>query len=711
MKISTILEKIDENQLFVPAFQREYVWKRDDAKQLIDSLIKEYPTGTMLTWETSNPPELKGPHKYNENQGAVKLLLDGQQRVTTLYMLIRGVIPPYYSEQEIMEDTRNLFVQLETLELSYYMKTRMETNPLWQNITHVFQRNIRARDVVRNLEEKGETVTRERQDRIDDNTRAIENILARDFPEQTIPVKASIREAIDIFYKVNASGVALTDAELALAQISGYWPQARDRFKAKLAALEKEGFVFKLDFIVYVLLGCLYHLGSDMKKLHDAENSDKIRAAWDRLEKQVLDYVVNLMRTNAFVDHTDEINSPYALVPIIAYCFDKKGTHLTDAEIRKMVKWFFYSQVRTRYVSQLPQKLDRDLRTVAESPQPFDALLQVIAEENRLEILPAEFVGRAIQHPLFSMVRWYLKSRGAVCFTTGMSLRRNMGSKYQLERDHIFPYSKLKEVGYGEGNRVKYALAQELTNRAFLTQVANRGKAAAQAADYLAEVKQKFPKALELQCIPEDPELWKIENYEQFLEERRKMLAKNLNGFLNKITATEETVAPVSLEDLIAEGESDELEFKSTLRWDVKEGRINKKLEEVIMKTVAAFANSQGGTLLIGVGDDGEVIGLEPDYHSLGGVDRDKFELHLRNLLNQQFGTGFVTSKVVVKFHEVEEKEVCQIETEAAKEPVILIVKDKNGQLTEKFYARSGNSSQEIPLSEMNAYIKERFHS
>ena len=56
------------------------------------------------------------------------------------------------------------------------------------------------------------------------------------FPEQTIPIKASIREAIDIFYKVNASGVALTEAELALAQISGYWPQARDQFKAKLAA-------------------------------------------------------------------------------------------------------------------------------------------------------------------------------------------------------------------------------------------------------------------------------------------------------------------------------------------------------------------------------------------------------------------------------------------------------------------------------------------
>src|SRR5579885_1570991 len=88
MRISTILDKIDENQLFVPAFQREYVWKRDDAKQLLDSLIKQYPTGTMLTWETNRPPELKGPHKYDEKQGAVRILLDGQQRITTLYMLI-----------------------------------------------------------------------------------------------------------------------------------------------------------------------------------------------------------------------------------------------------------------------------------------------------------------------------------------------------------------------------------------------------------------------------------------------------------------------------------------------------------------------------------------------------------------------------------------------------------------------------------------------
>src|SRR5579863_191993 len=333
MKISAILDKIDEHQLFVPAFQREYVWKRDDAKQLLDSLIKNYPTGTMLTWETNKPPELKGKYKYDERQGAVRVLLDGQQRATTLYMLIRGDIPPYYAPSEITNDTRGLHVNVDTLELEYYSKQKMENDPRWQNITDIFRRDIRAKDIVRRREEKGETISREQDDRVDDNVRAIESILDREFPEQTIPIKATVREAIDIFYKVNASGVALTDAELALAQISGYWPQARDIFKAKLAQLASSGFVLRLDFIVYVLLGCLYHLGSDMRKLHGVENDDGIRKAWDRLENQTLDYVAGLMRSHAFVDHTAEINSIYALVPIIVYCFDKGKAHLTDAEI------------------------------------------------------------------------------------------------------------------------------------------------------------------------------------------------------------------------------------------------------------------------------------------------------------------------------------------------------------------------------------------
>ena len=446
-----------------------------------------------------------------------------------------------------------------------------------------------------------------------------------------------------------------------------------------------------------------------MKKLHAPENNEPIRAAWKHIDEQVLDYVASIMRSHAFVDHTDEINSVYALIPIIAYCFDKGSEHLSDKEIRKLVKWFYYSQIRSRYVSQLPQKLDRDLRVVKEAENPFDELLAVIEEERRLEITPDEFVGRSISHPLFGLMRWYLKSKGAYCFTTGVKLRQAMGEKYKLENDHIFPFSKLRALGYGRENRLKYSLAQELTNRAILTQIANRTKSATDAKDYLSAVSAKFPDGLALQCIPEDPELWEIDNYEQFLQTRRAVLASELNTFLDSITETKPPEAPITLEELISEGEGEELEFKSSLRWDFKEGSVNKKLEEVVVKTIAAFSNGQGGTLLIGVDDDGQVIGLEGDYHALGGADRDKFELHLRNVLNKNFGTGFITSNVRISFPEVGETEICQLDVQAAHKPVVVSTKDKQGQLSEKFYVRSGNSSQELSMSEMQSYVSGRF--
>ena len=174
-----------------------------------------------------------------------------------------------------------------------------------------------------------------------------------------------------------------------------------------------------------------------------------------------------------------------------------------------------------------------------------------------------------------------------------------------------------------------------------------------------------------------------------------------MNGF--------QSTTAVSIDDLILEGETDELEFKSSLRWDLQLQAANKKLEEVIIKSVAAFANSQGGTLLIGVSDQGDVLGLERDYAMLGNVDRDKFELHLRTLFNNAFGDAFVVTKVKIGFPEVEGVEICRVDIEPSTKPLIISLADKNGQPVEKLYVRNGNSSREMPLSEMHAYVAERF--
>ena len=701
--IGQILDKIDGNQIFVPAFQREYVWKRGRVKELFKSLLKQYPTGTLLTWETSVPPELKGKTKYNSSMGSIKLLLDGQQRITSIYLIMRGEIPPYYTQDDILTDVSNLHINLDTLELEYYKITKMKNNPLWVNLTNIFTNKIDSVDIIENLDDK------EQIKKIISNFNQIKNIKNIKFPEQTIPIRANIKEAINIFYLVNSMGVNLTEAELALAQISGYWPEARKLIKKTLKRLKDVNFNFKLDFIIYVLLGIIHNKGTEMQKLHHPSNLNKLKEVWEELDGNILDYTINILKTN-YVENSREINSIYALVPIMAYIYKKKK--LSEIEIKKMVKWFYFSQVRQRYISQLPQKLTKDLTTLNNSIEnkqnPFDNLLHAIKEERNLEISNYEFVGATTSSSLFNLMKFYFRSKNALCLGTGVKISGfNTGKRYSLENDHIFPFSSLKERGY-KLKTPKYSLAQEITNRAIVTQKENRTKSNKSAYDYLMEIKQKHPNALKLQLIPENEELWKIENYEEFLKERRKLLTKELNCFLNEITQTEENEIKISTEDLIKQEENENLEFKSTLSWNLKSQSKNDIPENAVLKTIAGFNNYEGGTLIIGVEEDHEtkehiIHGLDDDYNLANLKNRDKFELHLRNLIKGRLkiDTGYIARKIKISFENVEENDICIVEVESGDAP--LFTKD------EKFYLRSGNSTQEVKPSEISNYIKNRF--
>ena len=718
MKIREIIDNIDKQHLFIPAFQREYVWKRPDAKNLISSLIKDYQTGTMLTWATTNPPELKGDYVYEITKGVVKLILDGQQRITTLYLLIKGEIPPYYKEEEILNDVRGLYVNVETLTLEYYKKNQMENDPLWVDITDIFQGNVNVFDILEKLEAKNNSdeIDKDIQKLIYNNITSIDRIKDMEFAEQIIPAKANIKEAIDIFYIVNASGVNLTDAELALAQISGYWPQAREEFKEKLEELKAKGWVFSLDFIVFTLLAVTHHQGSKMSKLHSADNKEVIQHAWHVLRDRVLDYTCNILQSHAYVDHTHEINSVYALIPIITHVYHQPGNKLSENEINKVIKWFYYSQIRFRYISQLRHKLDKDIGIVVNSSNPFDELLNLINEEKALEIKPSEFKGRGISHPLFSLMRWYFKSNDAICLSKGVQLRKNMGEKYSLERDHIFAYARLKnsknengDLYYDMDDKFDYSLAQEMTNRCILSQAGNREKSDMDAQAFLENVQQEYPSALRLQCIPEKKELWKIENFQKFLEKRREILADELNNYLKNISITEDVKSEIPINELIESGEHSFLEFKSTMRWNVREVKSDKKMEEIIIKTISAFSNAQGGKLLIGVADNGEILGLQDDYNSLKEANKDYFEIHLNNLINAAFGKSFAPGAIQVHFPVIDENEICVVDIEPGKSPLYIDVASKTGIKQRKFFVRSGNSSQDLDIDEAATYIQSRF--
>jgi len=167
--------------------------------------------------------------------------------------------------------------------------------------------------------------------------------------------------------------------------------------------------------------------------------------------------------------------------------------------------------------------------------------------------------------------------------------------------------------------------------------------------------------------------------------------------------STGSTLAP-NIQSLLKQGEGHGLEFKETLRFDTRKNEVNKELEKVVIKSIVGFLNARGGTLLIGVNDEGVVVGLENDYKVLPKKNRDGFENHLTMLIKTMIGLPF-TKFVKIHFDSVSEKDVCIVSVLDGHKPAYL----KNGDKKEEFYARIGNSTQPFSMSETEEYIKTRF--
>lgn len=153
--------------------------------------------------------------------------------------------------------------------------------------------------------------------------------------------------------------------------------------------------------------------------------------------------------------------------------------------------------------------------------------------------------------------------------------------------------------------------------------------------------------------------------------------------------------------ELTNKEESKTLEFKSSLRWDYYQDQVNKDLEKVIAKTIAALLNTEGGFLLIGVNDDGEIVGLEKDFNTLGG--RDDFLRKLTQVINDYLGSNnhaFLNPEFIEK----NQKDICVVKVDKSDNPVYLRDNQKK-----RFYIRTQNSSSELTGKEADQYKQKRF--
>jgi len=158
-----------------------------------------------------------------------------------------------------------------------------------------------------------------------------------------------------------------------------------------------------------------------------------------------------------------------------------------------------------------------------------------------------------------------------------------------------------------------------------------------------------------------------------------------------------------SLAQIIRRGETEKIEFKSTLRWNIYKNVNDREIENSVLKTIVAFCNSDGGELLIGVADDGKILGLDNDKFS----NDDKFLLHLRNIITDRIKPSVIR---IVKYEiiEIQIKKICRVKCERSKVDIWLLPKDRKAD-AEEFYVRSGPSSTKLSPRSAASYIKEHF--
>ncbi len=520
MKIGTILDQIDLGSIALPKFQRGFVWNRDQVRSLMHSLYRKHPIGSLLVWVTKTETASAKGHA-GLSPGFVKLLLDGQQRMTALYGIIRGKAPQFFDGN--LRAFTGLYFNLEDERFEFYAPTKMKDKPLWINVTELMNAGV-GKFIMRFLGNP------ELEAELETNTMrltAIHNIKDIDLHvEEVTGQDKTVDVVVDIFNQVNSGGTKLSKGDLALARICAMWPEAREEMKARLDKWAKKGFNFKLEW----LLRCVNTIVTGealFSALKDVQ-TETFRKGLNQAEKAA-DKLLNLVSSRLGLDHDRVVGGRYAF-PLMARYLTQRGGHLTDYKERDaLLYWYVHSFLWGRYTGSTESVLNQDLAVIEKSEAPTDGLIQQLRQvRGDLQLKPEDFVGwsrGARFYPLLYMLTRVYKAKD---WDTGVELSTKFS---RLHVHHIFPRSVLYKHEYSKRQ------VNAIANFTFLTEETNLRVSNRFPEQYLEEFVQKQPGAVESHWIPMDRKLWQIENYLDFLAVRRKLLAKAANDFLETLFA------------------------------------------------------------------------------------------------------------------------------------------------------------------------------
>jgi hypothetical protein len=522
----------EQGGFWLPNIQRPFVWKEEQIEKLYDSILREYPIGTLLVWKTNSKikrrrfidlyhDNLKLTDFYEtESDDPKMMVLDGQQRLQSLFIGLKGS----YNKKELYINILSGDLKApEDTKYEFKFKDSKSVSFPWIKFKDIVLANKRPSEIQQEIIDSADNLTKEQKYRIEDNIGLItfvfttqENILYQMVDSLDRPNSYREDDIVEIFIRANSGGTFLGKSDLLFSLLTASWEDADEKIGELLEDVNRTGYKFNRDFVLKTCL-VLLNKGAryDVEKFRHSGIRDQIMSDWDKISdaiKGVKDFIYG----NTFLKTDKVIPSYLSLIPLIyfRYYFSNSWQkHEADYQ-----KYLIRTSLTGVFGGNPDQLLDKIISSIREN-QIFNLseIFGVVRGDGRsLEVSRDTILGlnywKKEIHLLFNL--WY-----------GFNYQPSL-SENSPQIDHIFPQSvlakiKLPNPDTGKINVMKFKWQDrdQIGNLMLLTQQENGGggKTDILPEDWFADKSDEY---LEKHLIPKDSELWKLENFEAFVEER-----------------------------------------------------------------------------------------------------------------------------------------------------------------------------------------------
>ncbi len=522
--LTRVVDDAVRGELDIPEFQRDFVWTKDQVKDLLDSLIKGYPVGAFIIWDLSE--YTSGKHVYEKLKK--EWVVDGQQRIVSFCVL--GLKKPYWldtDEWNNIVDKYKVKVNILTLEVLLEYPA-IKNNPEWvyaHEILNYAEVKVAAESLSRTIH-RGDLFTK-----IYDNIKHVKDALGGTVP--VIKINTSLEDIATIFERINSAGTRVKLADVTLAYLAAYnegW--IRNHFIKYLEGLDDEGFYFEPTLLIRALTS----VGESKAVLRDVtedflRNKNEILDSSFAQLKTSLNKLIQEFKGIGILS-SDLIFAKNTIIPLI-YLHNK---FQNDFDFKKALHFFLLALQQGRYSGSAETTLQEDINKI-QSSATFDEAIGKLQSVLKLIAIDADLVEGSIHYQgegRFLKLILYLmafKNQANDWFSNvrlGYLPNNVINNDFTIEEHHFFPRSLLRSIGVDKEER------ESLANISFINPGTNK-KLRDEPRVYI----QRFnisKNELDKQLVPTgDEELWRLKNYDAFLKRRSEMIANAIKEFFKNL--------------------------------------------------------------------------------------------------------------------------------------------------------------------------------